>query len=58
MANVKCERCRTEEYIPTHQFVKFEEDVHYLCQACWELFKGWYYRGARSVAAVREDTNR
>lgn len=56
MALNKCERCRGEEYIPTHQFVKFEDDVHYLCQACWDLFKGWYYRGARALAAAREDT--
>ena len=54
MAHQKCERCRTEEYIPTHQFVKFEEDIRYLCQACWELFKGWYYRGARAVESCEE----
>jgi hypothetical protein len=38
-----------QEYIPTHQYVKFEDDVRYLCQACYELFKGWYYRGARAA---------
>lgn len=52
MTDQKCERCRTAEYIPTHQYVKFESDVHYLCQACWDLFKGWYYRGARAVEAA------
>lgn len=45
---MKCGRCRCEEYIPTHQYVKFSDDVHYVCQACWELFKGWWYRGARA----------
>lgn len=45
----KCDRCRAEEYIPTHQYLKFEDDVHYVCQGCWELFKGWYYRGARTA---------
>lgn len=50
----KCDRCRTEEYIPTHQYVKFEDQVHYVCQACWELFKGWYYRGARTAEARAE----
>lgn len=43
-----CERSRTKEYIPTHQYVKFEDDMHYLCRECWDLFKGWYYRGART----------
>ena len=52
MTDQKCERCRTPEYIPTHQYVKFEGDVHYVCQACWELFKGWYYRGARAVESA------
>jgi hypothetical protein len=48
MSTIKCDRCRVEEYIPTHQFVKFEDTIHHLCQACWELFKAWYYRGARA----------
>lgn len=44
----KCERCHGEEYIPTHQYLKFEDQVHYLCQACWDLFKGWYLHGSRA----------
>lgn len=48
MCKIKCDRCRAEEYIPTHQFVKFDDGVHYLCCACWDLFKAWYYRGARA----------
>lgn len=52
----KCERCRTEEYIPTHQYFKFEEDVHYLCGACWELGKGWFFRGARAFDFVNDSS--
>jgi hypothetical protein len=26
-----CQRCRCQEYIPTHQFVKFDEKVQYVC---------------------------
>lgn len=47
MSAQKCERCRQEEYIPTHQYVKFEDNVHYLCQACWERFKEWFRKECR-----------
>jgi hypothetical protein len=50
MSEEKCSRCRCVEYIPTWQFVKFEDTPRYLCQACWELFKGWFFRGARAAA--------
>ena len=48
MDKQRCERCNCEEYIPTHQYVKFEDRIRYLCQQCWELFKGWYVHGTRS----------
>jgi hypothetical protein len=57
MAAQPCQRCGGEEYIPTHQFVKFEDSIHFLCQACWELFKGWYYHGARGKEAAAEQKN-
>ena len=49
MTEIKCSRCRCAEYIPTHQYVKFEDEVRYLCATCFELFKGWFYRGARAA---------
>jgi len=36
MNQVQCDRCRCA--------------VYYLCSACYELFKGWFYRGARARA--------
>jgi len=49
VTEIKCSRCRCAEYIPTHQYVKFEDEVRYLCATCFELFKGWFYRGARAA---------
>ena len=43
----KCQRCRSEEYIPTHQFVKFDDVVQYLCASCWEVFRKWFFVGAK-----------
>lgn len=48
MEKQKCERCQAEEYIPTHQYVKFDDGIRYLCSACWDLFRAWYFRGARA----------
>jgi hypothetical protein len=42
-----CHRCYTREHIPTHQFVKFDTRVHYLCLRCWEAFRTWYHWGRR-----------
>lgn len=42
-----CERCRTEEAIPTHQFVKFDTGVQYLCKVCWEDFRRWFFHASR-----------
>lgn len=43
----KCERCRCEEYIPTHQYVKFEDRISYVCKRCWDGFKRWFHYGAK-----------
>lgn len=40
-----CHRCQREEDIPTFQFVKFDGEVNYLCQDCWELFRRWFFHG-------------
>ena len=45
VSNVKkniCKRCGTEEYIPTHQHVKFDEKVNDLCVSCWYSFRSWF----------------
>lgn len=44
-----CFRCKAEEYIPTHQYVKFDDRVHWLCRECWDLFRGWYFRGPKAA---------
>jgi hypothetical protein len=46
-----CRRCFCREHIPTHQFVKFDAELHYLCQRCWEDFRRWFHWGKRPVAA-------
>ena len=43
----RCERCHAEEYIPTHQFVKFDEKINYVCQKCWEQFRKWFLSGGK-----------
>lgn len=45
MKGIPCQRCRTEDAIPTHQFVKFDERVQYLCRRCWEDFRRWFHHG-------------
>ncbi|MBI3267618.1 MAG: hypothetical protein HYZ53_01245 [Planctomycetes bacterium] len=45
MSTQRCARCEHEEHIPTHQFVKFDLHVHYLCKSCWEKFRGWFVKG-------------
>ena len=44
MSKHVCDRCRREEDIPTHQFVKFDNEVRYLCSDCWQRFREWYFR--------------
>lgn len=46
MDQQKCSRCRGEEYIPTHQFVKFDNAVQYFCKECWETFRVWIFNKA------------
>lgn len=43
-----CQRCRCQEYIPTHQFVKFDERVQYVCARCWEAFRKWFFAATRT----------
>ncbi len=45
MEKCTCQRCFQEEGIPTHQFVKFDEKVQYLCRQCWEGFRRWFHWG-------------
>lgn len=47
MGLVKCARCREREDIATHQFVKFDTEVRYLCRRCWLDFRRWFNRGAK-----------
>ena len=49
-----CQRCLHEEAIPTHQFVKFDEEVQYLCKGCWEEFRRWYHWGAQDDKRERQ----
>ncbi|OGY65942.1 MAG: hypothetical protein A3A16_00970 [Candidatus Harrisonbacteria bacterium RIFCSPLOWO2_01_FULL_44_18] len=44
----KCGCCGKKEYIPTHQYVKFDGIIYYLCGACWDIFRAWFFRGQRS----------
>ncbi len=41
-SKIRCERCKTEEYIPFTQYVKFNDKVCYLCKSCWDLFGVWF----------------
>jgi hypothetical protein len=43
----KCDRCGGVEYIPTFQFVKFDDHVQHLCSACWQHFRQWFFVGNR-----------
>ncbi len=36
-----CKRCDQKEYIPTHQFLKIDDTVHYLCKGCWQTVRSW-----------------
>ena len=45
MEKQRCQRCNVEEYIPTFQFVKFDAKVQYLCGACWQIFRHWFFAG-------------
>jgi hypothetical protein len=47
MSLVCCARCRKSESIPTHQFVKFDLNVQYLCDGCWKNFRSWFFASER-----------
>ena len=47
MSLVCCSRCRKSERIPTHQFVKFDLNVQYLCDGCWKNFRSWFFASER-----------
>ncbi len=44
MADHKCERCDKAEYIPTFQYVKFEDRTRYLCKDCFEEMRNFVAR--------------
>lgn len=39
----KCCRCYIREYIPSHQFIKFDLQIQYLCASCWHDFRRWFF---------------
>lgn len=43
MFKQKCNRCSYEQYIPTHQYIKFENRRYELCTPCWDVFNNWLY---------------
>lgn len=45
MEKQTCKRCFHQEEIPTHQFVKFDGQVQYICRECWEGFRRWFHWG-------------
>jgi len=49
-----CDRCFDRASIPTHQMVKFDERVQYLCQGCWEEFRRWFHWGSGHRDASRQ----
>ena len=40
----KCDRCGKQEYIPTFQYVKFEERTRYFCKECYEELRSFVVR--------------
>jgi DNA-directed RNA polymerase subunit RPC12/RpoP len=44
MEQQECARCGKSEPIATHQFVKVEDKIQYLCRQCWEEFRYWFNR--------------
>ncbi len=45
----KCQRCGEYDDIPTHQYVKFDQKLHYLCRNCWEIFRSWMVNGNETL---------
>ena len=46
-----CRRCFCQEAIPTHQTVKFDTQMYFLCRKCWEDFRRWFHWGRRTASA-------
>ena len=46
MESCACDRCFDREQIPTHQMVKFDDRVQFLCRNCWEEFRRWFHWGS------------
>lgn len=53
----KCERCGRAENIPTHQYVKFDGKITYLCKSCWDEFRRWAIKRAGFGAQGPESTS-
>ncbi len=53
MNHMPCRRCGSEEIIPTHQYVKFDITVQYLCSDCWEEFRRWFNQGHNTTQTRR-----
>ena len=43
MDKQRCQRCNSEEFIPTHQYFKFEGRVNYVCGCCFTTGNKWLY---------------
>ncbi len=52
-----CRRCYCKEHIPTHQYVKFDLRVHYLCKRCWEDYRSWFFWGQRPEQKKGEEVS-
>jgi hypothetical protein len=48
----RCGRCRKNEDMPTHQGIKFDDRVRYLCGYCDEALMAWYNRKSRGRAST------
>ena len=54
MDAMQCKRCGKETLIPTHQHVKFDLEVQYLCEPCWEAFRQWFHTGRRNPVPLKK----
>lgn len=54
MDQQRCERCRTEEYIPTHQYLKFDDKVSYVCRRCWDRFRKWFFCSTKEKSGTEQ----
>ena len=47
MKPIPCDRCGTMALIPTHQGIKFDGEMEYLCEGCWQEFRRWFNTGRK-----------